>query len=81
MALRTCRADGILIKPDVPIAATDESMVGGAAFRAELLVAECFTDHPAGRWAYVVGLHTNPDDEPVTGDIAFDQLWRQCAGR
>jgi hypothetical protein len=74
LALRTCRADGILIKPDVPIAATDESMMGAAAFRPELLVAECFSDHPAGRWAYVVGLHANPGDDPVSGDIAFDRL-------
>jgi hypothetical protein len=74
LALRTCRADGILIKPDVPVAATDASMVGSAAFRSELLVAECFSDHPAGRWAYVVGLHANPEDEPVTGDIAFADL-------
>ncbi len=74
LALRTCRADGILIKPDVPVAATDESMVGSAAFRSELLVAECCSDHPAGRWAYVVGLHANPSDEAVTGDIAFADL-------
>ena len=74
LALRTCRADGILIKPDVPVAATDESMVGSAAFRSELLVAECFSDHPAGRWAYVVGLHANPSDESVTGAIAFAEL-------
>ena len=74
LALRTCRADGILIKPDVPVAATDESMMGSAAFRDELLVAECFSDHPAGRWAYVLGLHANPSDELVTGEIAFGRL-------
>lgn len=74
LALRTCRADGILIKPDVPVAAIDESMVGSAAFRGELMVAESFSDHPAGRWAYVVGLHANPSDEPVTGAIAFAEL-------
>jgi hypothetical protein len=74
LALRTCRADGLLIKPDVPVAATDESMVNSAAFQSELLVAECFSDHPAGRWVYVVGLHANPSDEPVTGDIAFAGL-------
>ena len=34
-----------------------------AGFRNELLVAECFSDHPAGRWAYVLGLHANPSDE------------------
>jgi hypothetical protein len=74
LALRTCRADGILIKPDVPVAATDESMLNGAAFRNELLVAECSTDHPAGRWSYVLGLHANPGDDPVAGEITFADL-------
>jgi hypothetical protein len=74
LARRTCRADGILVKPDVPIAATDESMVGGAAFRPELLVAECSSDHPAGRWTYVVGLHANPGDDEVRGEISFAAL-------
>ncbi len=74
LALRTCRADGILVKPDVPIAATDASMVGSAAFRSELLVAECFSDHPAGRWSYVLGLHTNPSEEVVRGSIDLAAL-------
>jgi hypothetical protein len=74
LALRTCRADGILVKPDVPIAATDASMVGSAAFRSELLVAECSSTHPAGTWAYVLGLHANPADDEVTGEIAFAGL-------
>jgi hypothetical protein len=80
LALRTCRSDGILVKPDVPIAATGESMLNGAAFRSELLVAECFSDHEAGRWAYVLGLHANPSDEPVTGTIALAGLG-ECAPR
>ena len=46
----------------------------GAAFQSELLVAECSSDHPAGRWAYVLGLHANPSDEPVAGQIAFADL-------
>ncbi len=74
LALRTCRADGILIKPDVPIAATDRSMVGVAAFESELLVAECHSDHPAGRWVYALGLHANPSDDPVRGEIVFEDL-------
>ena len=74
LAMRTCRADGLLVKPDVPIAATGESMFGRSAFRGELLVAECFSDHPAGRWAYVLGLHCNPSDDPVSGEVAFDRL-------
>ena len=32
LARATCRADGLLIKPDVPIAAIDESIIGAPAF-------------------------------------------------
>ena len=74
LAHRTCRADGVLIKPHVPIAATGPSMLANAAFVAELMVAECYSEHPAGRWGYVLGLHTNPSDDPVEGDIVFAEL-------
>jgi hypothetical protein len=74
LALRTCRADGLLVKPHVPIAATDRSMLANAGFRNVLLVAECHSDQPAGRWAYVVGLHTNPAEAPVEGEIALADL-------
>jgi hypothetical protein len=69
LALRTCRADGLLIKPHTPIAATDESMLSGPAFNAVPLIAECASEHPAGRWAYVTAMHAHPGDDPVAGDI------------
>jgi len=74
LALRTCRADGLLIKPHTPIAATGRSMLANTGFRDELMVAECYSDHPAGRWAYVVGLHANPSDQVVDGELAFAEL-------
>lgn len=74
LALRTCRADGLLVKPDVPVAATGPSMLANTAFRHELMVAECSTDQPAGRWAYVVGLHANPSDDRLDGEIDFTAL-------
>jgi hypothetical protein len=80
LALRTCRADGLLIKPDVPIAAIDGSMLTSPAFTSELMVAECHSDHPAGRWAYVLGMHTNPADAPVDGEIAFADLGDSAPG-
>jgi hypothetical protein len=74
LARRTCRADGILIKPHTPIAATDESMLAAPAFNSALLVAECFSDHPAGRWSYVVAMHGNPGEDEIDGVVAFEQL-------
>jgi hypothetical protein len=74
LARRTCRADGRLVKPHVPVAAIDRSMVGRPAFAPELLVAECWSDHPAGRWSYVVALHANPSDDPVSGEVVLPEL-------
>ncbi len=74
LALRTCRADGRLIKPHVPIAATSRSMLVGAASRSVLMVAECWSDHPAGRWAYVVTLRCSPGDGATTGRVELAEL-------
>ena len=74
LALRTCRADGLLVKPHTAIAATDESLLSGPAFTSSLLVAECTSEHSAGRWTYVVAMHANPSDEPISGEIRLDSL-------
>ncbi len=74
LALRTCRADGLLVKPHTAIAAVDESLLSGPAFNSTLLVAECSSDHPAGRWTYVVAMHANPGNEPIFGDIRLETL-------
>ncbi|HVX18229.1 MAG TPA: hypothetical protein VHA73_09365 [Acidimicrobiales bacterium] len=74
LALRTCRADGRLIKPRVPVAATGASMFANTAFEPALMVAECHSDHPAGRWTYALALHCHPSDDAVAGDVDFAQL-------
>ena len=74
LALATCRADGLLIKPDVPIAATGRSMLANTGFRNELMVAECSTTHAAGRWTYVFAAHCNPADEVLEAEIDLAEL-------
>ena len=74
LALATCRADGLLIKPDVPIAATGRSMLANTGFRNELMVAEAFTDHRAGRWSYVFAAHCNPSDDVLEAEIDLREL-------
>ena len=74
LARRTCRADGLLIKPHTPIAATDESLLSGPAFHPTPLVASCASDHPAGRWTYVVAMHAHPGEERVVGEVALDAV-------
>jgi hypothetical protein len=76
LALRTCRADGLLIKPHTAIAATDESLLSGPAFTSTLLVAECTSEHPAGRWTYAMAMHANPGDDPIAGAIRLESLSR-----
>ena len=76
LALRTCRADGLLVKPHTAVAATDESLLSGPAFTSTLLVAECQSLHPAGRWTYAVAMHANPGDEPISGEIRLASLRR-----
>ena len=81
LAMRTCRADGLLVKPHVPVAATGASMVANPGFRPSLMVAECWSDHPAGRWAYAVALHCNPSDDPVAGEIVLADLGESAPAR
>jgi hypothetical protein len=76
LALRTCRADGLLVKPHTAIAATDESLLSGPAFNSTLLVAECASEHPAGHWTYAVAMHANPGEEQISGDIRIKSLFR-----
>ena len=79
LALRTCRADGRLIKPHVPIAgATGRSMLANTGFHDELMVAECYSNHPAGRWAYVLAVHANPSDQVVTGAVEGWPTWARA---
>lgn len=74
LVMATCRADGALIKPDVPIAATASSIVANPAFNPSLLIAECHSDHGAGRWTYVSAMHATPTDEAITGTIRLGDL-------
>ena len=51
---RTCRADGVLVRPDVPVAAIDRAVFDAPVWTGELLTGSAHTDHAAGRWGYVV---------------------------
>jgi hypothetical protein len=64
LLLRTCRADGIVVGPDVPIAAWNPSFLTGPMASEGTLVGECWTAHPAGRWHSVMAM-TAGDPEPV----------------
>lgn len=57
LILRTCREDGVLVKPDVPVAALDRCWRGHAALDPNPLVGEAHSAHPAGRWHYLVSMN------------------------
>ncbi len=72
---RTCRADGTIIRPDVPIAAVDACFRQHAVARPVPLVAECHTDHEAGRWLQVFCANTYRGDEPIRGSVDLGPAW------
>ena len=72
---QTCRRDGVIIRPDVPIAAVDACYRQQAVARPVPLIAECHTDHPAGRWVQVFCANTFRGDEPVAGTVDLGPAW------
>jgi hypothetical protein len=93
VVLRTCREDGVLVKPDVPIAALDRCFAHNAFLEPQPLIGETYSDHPAGRWWYVPVFNACRTKEPIDvvvrlGDlgpsaprapvIAFDWRRRTC---
>jgi len=71
---RTCRADGVLVKPDVPLAAVERCFAGHTTFEPVPLIAECYSDHPLGRTSYVVALHAWRKNEPLRFRIEPGEL-------
>jgi hypothetical protein len=50
---KVMRSDGVLVKPDVPLAPIDATYLADAAGRAQPMVAATYTDHGAARTLYV----------------------------
>lgn len=61
LVLRTCLSDGTIVRPDVPIAATDRTLRDGVD-QDGLLVGTTWVDHPLGRYGIVLSINT--DDQP-----------------
>lgn len=74
LILRTCRADGVLVKPDVPVAALDRCWRGHAALDPNPLVGEAHSDHPAGRWHYLVSMNAWRGQAPLSFRLALSDL-------
>ena len=66
---RTCRADGVLVKPDFPIAAVDRAFLQHGVARPEPLIAETASAHTAGTWTYVLTINAFRQGDPVTSRV------------
>ncbi|MDQ1532315.1 MAG: hypothetical protein QOF28_76, partial [Actinomycetota bacterium] len=69
---RTCRADGVLVRPDVPVAATDHAAFSAPVWSGEPITASAHTQHPAGRWGYVVVCNVGNDKEQRDARVALE---------
>lgn len=65
---RLCRPDGVLVKPDRPLALTDRSWFATAADPEPT-----FAETASGPWRYVVALHAADTADPVTGSLPLGE--------
>ncbi|MEY2566008.1 MAG: hypothetical protein QOE35_537 [Actinomycetota bacterium] len=71
---RTHRADGMLVKPDVPIAAIDRAFFNHVVARPALLTAETGSTHAAGTWRHVLTINAFNGAQPLTGRVEVAEL-------
>ena len=74
IVLRTCRDDGVLVRPDVPLAVVDRCFAEHPVARPVPLVAEAWTDHAVGRWTYAVTLNVSRAEQRLDEMIEFASL-------
>ena len=74
LVMRTCRADGLLVKPDAPLAAIDRCFLRHGHLTPGLLVGETYSAHGPHRWHYVVALHASSSREPLRESVALADL-------
>ncbi|MEY2474920.1 MAG: hypothetical protein QOG87_235 [Actinomycetota bacterium] len=71
---RTCRADGMLVKPDLPIAAVNRAFLQHGVARPEPLIAETTSAHTAGTWRYVLTINAFRQGEAVASRVGLDDI-------
>jgi hypothetical protein len=71
---RVCRADGVLVKPDLPIATLERGFRADAWFEPTLLFGETLSRHPAGCFAYLVGLNAFRGERTLRAEVSVEEL-------
>lgn len=74
LVLRTCREDGVLVKPDAPLAAIDRCFLRHGHLTPALLVGETHSTHGAHRWVYVATLHASSHRGALSEPVALADL-------
>ncbi len=74
VVMRTCRSDGVLVKPDVPIAALNRCFGGNVFTEGGPLIGEAHTDHAAGRWIYLASFNAWRKEQPIRFRIELADL-------
>jgi hypothetical protein len=74
LVLRTCREDGVLVKPDLPIAAIDRCFRQNAFLELAPLVGETVSVHPAGCWVYVAVFNACRAKQPLRESLPLSDL-------
>jgi hypothetical protein len=64
----------VLVKPDVPLAAIDPCFRANTFVKDVPLIAEAYSDHPAGRWVYVASFHACQSKDPLEFRVALSDL-------
>jgi hypothetical protein len=57
------------VRPDVPLAAIDRCFLEHPVARTAALVAEAWTDHPAGRWVYACALNVSRHEQRLEEEV------------
>jgi len=74
LVMRTCREDGVLVKPDAPIAALERCYRQSCFEAPALLVGETVSRHPAGDWVYLLALHASLAPGELRDELSLAEL-------
>ena len=70
----TCRADGLLIKPDAPIAAIARCFARHVVMAGGHMIATTHSDHPVGRYVYAVAFNPQDRDRKYDESVGAAEL-------
>lgn len=74
LVLRTCRRDGLIVAPDVPVAAIARCFARHGVLEPEPVVGATHTQHAGGRWSYVITMNCHDASEHLATRVHLDEL-------